>query len=123
MEDEFASEWAKTNYLRNKKNQKLIREGLKVKSYSSSKGNKFSYHSYRGQCDVCQRSAPLTSDHSGRKRMCSNHTTSRLCEHCHEPLNIRNPSGYCDHLYFPENCKICELMGRVKELERKVNSL
>lgn len=21
---------------------------------------------------------------------------------------IRNPSGFCDHLYYPDNCKICK---------------
>jgi hypothetical protein len=30
-----------------------------------------------------------------------------LCNHCGESLDIRNPSGYCDHLYFPHNCAIC----------------
>jgi len=23
-------------------------------------------------------------------------------------LEIRNPSGFCDHLYYPEYCNICE---------------
>ena len=45
------------------------------------------------------------------------------CEHCHEPINIRNGKGYCDHLYYPSNCDICMLLERVKELERKVTSL
>ncbi len=30
-----------------------------------------------------------------------------LCNHCQMPLAIRNPSGYCDHLYYPECCEIC----------------
>lgn len=30
-----------------------------------------------------------------------------LCKHCGMDIAIRNPSGYCDHLYYPENCKIC----------------
>ncbi len=29
------------------------------------------------------------------------------CLHCHKPIAVRNPSGYCDHLYYPENCDIC----------------
>lgn len=31
-----------------------------------------------------------------------------LCEHCGYAIKIRNPSGYCDHLYYPDMCKICE---------------
>lgn len=31
-----------------------------------------------------------------------------LCKHCGGNLRIRNPIGYCDHLYYPENCKICK---------------
>ena len=30
-----------------------------------------------------------------------------LCAHCGMDIGIRNPSGYCDHLYYPEYCKIC----------------
>ena len=30
------------------------------------------------------------------------------CKHCKMDINIRNPSGYCDHLYYPEYCKICK---------------
>lgn len=26
-----------------------------------------------------------------------------ICKHCGEPVAIRNPSGNCDHLYYPEN--------------------
>ena len=29
------------------------------------------------------------------------------CKHCKLDIEIRNLSGYCDHLYYPENCKIC----------------
>ena len=34
-------------------------------------------------------------------------STQRLCEHCKMDLEIRNPSGFCDHLYYPENCEVC----------------
>jgi hypothetical protein len=51
-----------------------------------------------------------------------------LCLHCGYPIKIRNPSGYCDHLYYPESCGVCKLLesnnktiidlkNRVKELE------
>lgn len=33
--------------------------------------------------------------------------TNTQCNHCGGDLKIRNPKGYCDHLYYPENCKQC----------------
>jgi len=32
------------------------------------------------------------------------------CSHCQMDRAVRNPSGYCDHLYYPEYCKVCEKM-------------
>ncbi len=29
------------------------------------------------------------------------------CKHCGGDIAIRNPKGNCDHLYYPENCKVC----------------
>lgn len=26
-----------------------------------------------------------------------------ICKHCGEPVAYRNPTGKCDHLYFPDN--------------------
>lgn len=26
-----------------------------------------------------------------------------LCILCHKPVAIRNPTGHCDHLYYPDN--------------------
>lgn len=34
--------------------------------------------------------------------------TIGICSHCGEEIAIRNPSGYCDHLYYPDNCKTCQ---------------
>ena len=31
-----------------------------------------------------------------------------ICSHCKMPIRIRNPSGFCDHLYYPESCEICK---------------
>ena len=31
-----------------------------------------------------------------------------ICKHCKEKVAIRNPSGFCDHLYYPDNCEICK---------------
>lgn len=35
------------------------------------------------------------------------------CPHCGMDKKIRNPSGYCDHLYYPDSCDICK---DIKEL-------
>ena len=29
------------------------------------------------------------------------------CKYCKGDLTIRNPKGFCDHLYYPESCKVC----------------
>jgi hypothetical protein len=35
-----------------------------------------------------------------------------ICKHCNGELKVRNPKGFCDHLYYPENCFTCgELMN------------
>jgi hypothetical protein len=31
-----------------------------------------------------------------------------ICKHCGGDIRIRNPKGYCDHLYYPENCEVCK---------------
>lgn len=31
-----------------------------------------------------------------------------ICEHCDQDIALRNPSGFCDHLYYPDYCKICK---------------
>jgi len=37
-----------------------------------------------------------------------------ICPHCNYSRKIRNPSGYCDHLKWPENCDYCKTMERNK---------
>jgi len=34
-----------------------------------------------------------------------------ICPHCRMDKRIRNPSGFCDHLYYPNYCKICKEKG------------
>lgn len=40
----------------------------------------------------------------------------KLCNHCGQNLAIANPSGYCNHVYYPENCKVCQSMGQGLEV-------
>lgn len=35
------------------------------------------------------------------------HTNIDACPHCLGDKKIRNPSGFCDHLQYPDYCKIC----------------
>lgn len=35
-------------------------------------------------------------------------TTKIKCNHCGGDIAIRNPSGYCDHLYYPDYCEVCQ---------------
>ena len=30
-----------------------------------------------------------------------------ICTHCRRPIALRNPTGFCDHLYYPDSCPIC----------------
>ncbi len=43
----------------------------------------------------------------------------RECEHCHGDINIRNPMGFCDHLYYPEFCRTCQKLQKEKELKNE----
>ena len=45
----------------------------------------------------------------------------KICKHCGGDIGIRNPKGYCDHLYYPENCKVCQ--GIVKNKKQIVYTL
>lgn len=38
------------------------------------------------------------------------------CFHCGGEVEIRNPKGFCDHLYYPENCQVC--LARLRKLVR-----
>jgi len=35
-----------------------------------------------------------------------------ICPHCKMDKRIRNPSGYCDHLYYPDYCEICQKLRK-----------
>ena len=37
-----------------------------------------------------------------------------LCQHCKGDLVIRNPKGFCDHLYYPKNCEVCRKDKKMK---------
>jgi hypothetical protein len=43
---------------------------------------------------------------------------SKICSHCGYPIGFRKISDKCDHLYYPDNCKICE--NTPKEKRTKV---
>lgn len=31
-----------------------------------------------------------------------------VCAHCGGDTKIRNPKGFCDHLYYPDYCGVCK---------------
>ena len=35
---------------------------------------------------------------------------NNICPHCKGDIRIRNPKGYCDHLYWPNNCETCQAL-------------
>ena len=48
--------------------------------------------------------------------------SERKCPHCKGSIVIRNPTGKCDHLYYPENCKVCfarEMRKQKARVEQK----
>ena len=45
---------------------------------------------------------------TGVKRKPKSLPPERICDHCGMDLVARNPSGYCDHLYYPDCCEVCK---------------
>ena len=45
--------------------------------------------------------------------------SERLCRHCGGLIKIRNPTGCCDHLYYPENCDVCRQLFEKPEPEKE----
>lgn len=43
----------------------------------------------------------------------------KFCPHCRMDIAIRNPSGYCDHLKYPEYCNVCTAIKDTKKLVEK----
>lgn len=35
--------------------------------------------------------------------------SNEVCKHCGMDIAIRNPSGFCDHLFYPNDCEVCAL--------------
>ncbi len=55
------------------------------------------------KCEYCENG----EEHkAGAIYPCTPHE-EKGCKHCKMDIAIRNPSGFCDHLYYPENCKVC----------------
>ena len=39
----------------------------------------------------------------------------KICPHCKMDKDLANPSGFCNHLHYPEACEVCEFMVKVKK--------
>jgi hypothetical protein len=46
---------------------------------------------------------------------------NKTYKHCGMDIAIRNPSGYCDHLHYPENCDVCK--SKAESLLKSENKL
>jgi len=42
-----------------------------------------------------------------------------ICPHCGHPTEERNPSGYCDHLQYPDACYECIKIAKKKVEPKK----
>lgn len=40
-----------------------------------------------------------------------------ICEHCNGDINIANPTGTCNHVYYPDYCEVCKKRERAKRKE------
>jgi hypothetical protein len=39
-----------------------------------------------------------------------------VCVHCRGLISARNPKGFCDHLYYPDNCDVCKERLKPKKI-------
>ena len=37
------------------------------------------------------------------------------CPHCGGDIAVRNPTGKCDHLYYPDYCEVCSEIEHLKK--------
>lgn len=55
------------------------------------------------------------------------HLTSYLdhhiCNHCGYPVSITNPSGYCNHINYPDHCFTCKSKDKPSVLIRVTDFL
>lgn len=42
------------------------------------------------------------------------------CPHCGGSLDVRNPTGLCDHLYYPDSCQTCQEIEKLKRLQAEL---
>ena len=47
--------------------------------------------------------------------------TEKKCSHCGGDIAIRNPTGKCDHLYYPNSCEVCKAFA--KRTEKKCSTI
>lgn len=62
----------------------------------------------KGQIGASVGGAVFSSINSALWFTTNRPTKKRQCKHCNNDINIRNPSGYCDHLYYPDYCNYCK---------------
>ena len=62
-------------------------------------------------CSVCDTPENVHRTENGigacEKHDVKENMYKAICPHCKGLARIRNPTGFCDHLYRPGGCKIC----------------
>lgn len=43
-----------------------------------------------------------------------------ICKHCGYPVEFTNLSGYCNHVYYPDNCETCKNISENMRTEEKI---
>jgi len=73
------------------------------------------FHEHKPESEYCECECSVRLKHDLRKDDCLTchkpikpKRDPNICEHCGGEIAIRNPKGYCDHLYYPENCEVCK---------------
>ena len=66
---------------------------------------------YQSGWEIDEDKVPYRSSKKYKKKV------MKICDHCKMDIEIRNPSGYCDHHYYPYCCNVCNEPGRLKEIQ------
>ena len=81
--------------------------------YGDASGLSGNVSGIRGNIDECELTAEdraaggnildllITAEQAGREQ-----EAPAICKHCGGAIEVRNPTGKCDHLYWPENLTV-----------------
>lgn len=47
-------------------------------------------------------------------------TCGKHCNHCGGLISIANPKGFCNHVYYPDNCDVCKKEKEKNQKKEKI---